>query len=415
MSRFPVAPLLLFLLLQPILHAEETPRLARIREALASVSQPVRIVCFGDSVTGIYYHSGGRSSYPELLAEALAQRFPSGELEVVNAGRSGHTSTNGLARIAQDVIVHRPHLVTVMFGLNDVAKSSLPLYRKDLGEIVRRCRAAGAEVVLCTPNAVDETEARPIAEVAAFAETARILAKDLGLPLCDVHASFESMRIESPEEWSLSMNDEIHPNLRGHRRIAEALLSLISGEAAKLPDGPVPTAPLRFTLEALKSGRAVRVLAMPPADALVADALKAAVPGIAVELVAWPVDGLDGPALVKDAARRARSLAPDLVVVSPPRRTMREGDPDLLHQQKWIVCNSMSRGAREWDVVRVHPAVFEPEVGATSARADSMVRSLASAQDIGLIDRAEGETKPGADLFHQWFLDRIREADAGRP
>jgi len=27
-------------------------------------NQPVKIVCLGDSVTGVYYHTGGRRAYP---------------------------------------------------------------------------------------------------------------------------------------------------------------------------------------------------------------------------------------------------------------------------------------------------------------------------------------------------------------
>ena len=37
--------------------------------------QPLTIVCMGDSVTGIYYHTGGRLAYPEILSSALRKCF----------------------------------------------------------------------------------------------------------------------------------------------------------------------------------------------------------------------------------------------------------------------------------------------------------------------------------------------------
>jgi len=36
-----------------------------------SDSEPLKIVCFGDSVTGVYYHTGGRRAWPELLQLVL--------------------------------------------------------------------------------------------------------------------------------------------------------------------------------------------------------------------------------------------------------------------------------------------------------------------------------------------------------
>ena len=195
----------------------------------------MRIVCFGDSVTGIYYHSGGRRAYAELIDETLAKRHPKTDVSVFNAGISGHTTTNGLGRLQQHVLVHKPHLVTVMFGLNDVAKGSIELYRKNLIEIVTKCRAAGSEVILCTPNAVSETPDRPVAKVAAFAEVARAVAREWVVPLCDPHAGLGALKARDPEAWRLSMSDEIHPNLRGHRRLTESLLGVIEEKRSPFP------------------------------------------------------------------------------------------------------------------------------------------------------------------------------------
>lgn len=392
------------LLLGPLaLEAADTPALVRIREVIASGENEVRVVCFGDSVTGVYYHTGGRSAYPEVIRDALATRHPGSRVKVINAGKSGHTTTNGLGRIQQDVLVHKPHLVTVMFGLNDVAKGNIELYRKNLVEIVNKCRAAGAEVILATPNAVSETPDRPIAQVAAFAEVARIVAGQLSVPLADAHASLGALRERDPETWRLSMSDEIHPNLRGHRRLAETILGVIEGNAIALPDDESAPAPLSLTLTKLQKSLPVKILAMPPFDGFAAEAMAAVHPGATVTVIPWPTDGLNRHTLMKDAAHRVRPLTPDLVILSIPRGSESKDSEEFIRTQMWIANNSLSRGAREWDVIVVHPSVVSPPDGETEKDRDRLIRAIVPAQDIGLIDRDSGDQSTAQELFTDWL------------
>ena len=49
--------------------------------------QPVKIVCFGDSITGVYYHTGGLRAYAEMLEIALKRTYPRSELQVINVAK----------------------------------------------------------------------------------------------------------------------------------------------------------------------------------------------------------------------------------------------------------------------------------------------------------------------------------------
>lgn len=385
------------------LEAADTPALLRIREVIASGENEVRVVCFGDSVTGVYYHTGGRSAYPEVIRDALKTRHPESRVKVINAGKSGHTTTNGLGRIQQDVLVHKPHLVTVMFGLNDVAKGSIDLYRKNLIEIVTKCRAAGAEVILCTPNAVSETPDRPIAKVAAFAEVARAVANQMSVPLADPHASLGTLRESDPETWRLSMSDEIHPNLRGHRRLAETILGVIEGEAVALPDDKPAPAPLSFTLAKLQKNLPVKVLAMPPFDGLAAEAVQSVHPGANVTVMPWPTGGMNRYTLMKDAAHRVRPLTPDLVIIAVPRAATSKDTEEFIRTQMWIAANSLSRGSREWDVIIVHPEVFDGPPSDGEKAHDHLIREIVPAQDLPLVDRrGQGGA---AETLREWLAN----------
>lgn len=385
------------------IEAADTPALRRVREMIASGETEVRVVCFGDSVTGIYYHTGGRSAYPEVIHEALTARYPGSKLKVFNAGKSGHTTANGLGRIQQDVLAHKPHLVTVMFGLNDVAKGNIDLYRKNLIEIVTKCRAAGAEVILATPNAVAETPDRPVEKVAAFAEVARTLAKDLSVPLADAHAFLGALHSTRPEAWRLSMSDEIHPNLRGHRRLAETILAVIEGRAVELPDDPPVLAPLSFTLAKRQKNLPITVLAMPPFDDFAAEAIATVYPGAKVTVIPWPTGGMNRYTLMKDAAHRVRPISPDLVIIAVPREAEAKNTEEFIRTQMWIANNSLSWGGRGWDVIVVHPSVIGAPDGEIEKNQDRLIRAIVPAQDLGLVVRDPGHQGTAQEVFTDWL------------
>lgn len=65
---------------------------------LRALDKETTIVCLGDSVTGVYYHTGGHRAYPEMLELAFRQIQPDAPMRVINAGISGQTTTDGLAR-----------------------------------------------------------------------------------------------------------------------------------------------------------------------------------------------------------------------------------------------------------------------------------------------------------------------------
>src|SRR6187200_1498548 len=82
--------------------AADKPAVAAVVKRLAS-GEPTRIVCFGDSITGAYYHTGGERAWCDMLGIALTQIYPQARVEMVNAGISGQTTVQGLARIEKDV------------------------------------------------------------------------------------------------------------------------------------------------------------------------------------------------------------------------------------------------------------------------------------------------------------------------
>lgn len=377
----------------------KAPLLKSQRDALKE-GKPVRVVCFGDSVTGVYYHTGSRRAYTDMLGLALRQTFPKADVTMTNAGISGHTTREALARLDRDVLRHKPTLVTVMFGLNDVARLPIEEYRKNLGEIVTRCRAAGAEVLLCTPNNVITTGDRPAEKLIEYCKVVHDVGRGLNVPVCDVYAELEALRMRDALAWRLLMSDEIHPNMDGHKRIAETIAHAITGTSASLVDIPPPTPWLARTSARLKEGRPIRVIAMPPFDEQMSVALKNEVPEAKLEVTRWPTAGKSLTELEQDAKSRIRAAAPDLVVIAAPR-TDRSGNLDaFIHDYAWLMNWSLNFGSGGWDCVVVHPSVLAPTPAGEN---DDLIRRLVHAQDLPIIDRAPGDQRSVEEILRDWF------------
>jgi lysophospholipase L1-like esterase len=163
------------------------------------------IVAFGDSLT---YGTGASEaeSYPAVLAQLIKR-------DVVRAGVPGDTTAGGLARLAGVLEEHRPALVIVCLGGNDMLrKADEAQTRRNLRGILSAIKGRGIAVVL-----VGVPRPALITSAPAFYEE---LAREFGIP-------YEGKIVTSVLYKSELKSDPIHPNAQGYRRIAEALADLL--------------------------------------------------------------------------------------------------------------------------------------------------------------------------------------------
>lgn len=359
-------------------------------------AKPITIVCLGDSVTGVYYHTGGRRAYPEMLEVAIKQAIPNANVKVINAGISGHSTDNGLKRLDNDVLRHKPDLVTISFGLNDMTRLSEEQYGKNLETLVARCRDAKAAVVLCTPNSVITTGGRPIEKLKRYCDVIHSVGKSLSVPVCDQFAAGEAFRAKEAWAFRCLLSDEIHPNMDGHKMMAQELCRTITGKEVSLANvGPLQPALVK-TKALIESGKPVKVLAMPPFDTQVGPAIKQLSSQAKVEVTAWPTAGKSLADIEQAAKQTVRAMKPDLVIVAVPAGLTAASDEEFFRSYSWIMNWSLSFGHQEWDCLVVHPSVATPD------RADprqELIRRLVKAQDLTLIDRPTGDAFSAEALF----------------
>ena len=382
------------------------PELVRRLES----GEPTTIVCLGDSVTGVYYHTGGRRAYPEMLELAIKQAFPTARLTLVNAGISGHSTVDALARLDRDVLDHKPQLVTVMFGLNDVVRVPLPEFRDNLATIVAKCRQVGAEVLLCTPNGVIDTPGRPIVRLAEYHDAVKEVGRTLRAPVCDVAAAYDRIRTVDPRGWRLLLSDQIHPNMDGHRWNAREICRAAVGREVSLESASPPWPAVPKSLARMQAGEAVRILAMPPYHTFVAEALAAAFPQAKCEVLEWVSDGQSLSELEESARKVRQNPAIDLVVLAVPAAATPGAEPTEaeIWSFSWILNHSLAFGRQEWDVVVVAPSTTGGRLTAESAAREEFTRRMVRAQDLSLIARtqADGDAPPGAVLA-RWFRSQV--------
>jgi len=168
-------------------------------------SRGENIICFGDSLTeGVGAGSG--EDYPSILARQIAQ-------PVINAGRRGDTSADGLARLEREALERNPRVVIVLFGGNDfLRKIPMSETQRNLAEIVKRIHERGAMAALVGLRLglfADEYGPiyRKIAEKNGALYIPEVLKGILGDP-----------KLKS---------DAVHPNAAGYRLMAERIVTRV--------------------------------------------------------------------------------------------------------------------------------------------------------------------------------------------
>jgi lysophospholipase L1-like esterase len=168
------------------------------------------VLAFGDSLT---FGTGAddEQSYPAVLAGLIGRK-------VVRDGVPGETTAQGLQRLEGSLEAHRPRLLLLCLGGNDLLRRvDSAQTESNLRAMVRLARDRDVEVVLIG-----------VPEAALFGGTAplyRRVADELRIPL-------EEDALTDVLHDNALKSDGIHPNAEGYRRIAQALAALLRDAGA---------------------------------------------------------------------------------------------------------------------------------------------------------------------------------------
>lgn len=177
---------------------------------LAPLAADAVILAFGDSIT---YGSGANSteSYPAVLAGLTGRT-------VVNAGVPGELSADGLKRLPAALGEHRPQLLILCHGGNDLLrKQDDGAPAGNLEAMVRLAEARGVAVVLIGVPKLGFGLEVP--------ELYKRLASAHRLP-------YEGKIVARIEGDRALKSDPIHPNAAGYRLLAQRIHALLKETGA---------------------------------------------------------------------------------------------------------------------------------------------------------------------------------------
>lgn len=218
-------------------------------------ARALHLVHMGDSITeGQYIDPSIRWS--SLVSRRLAERFGEDRFMSINRGISGETTRMGLERYPGDVQQSTPDVMTLQFGLNDcncwdtdhgLPRVSEAAFVANLAEMVDRARVFGArEIIMATNHRTLRRQPLPSGEVfedanARYSELLREVAKDKGLPLCDIRAAFEPYSDEELDRLLLPYPDHLHLSVEGNAVYADVIWPFVESAMESLLSPPAST------------------------------------------------------------------------------------------------------------------------------------------------------------------------------
>lgn len=177
---------------------------------VSPLSSDATILAFGDSLT----HgtgAGGSESYPAVL-ERLSGRT------VINAGIPGEETIQGKERLPAILDENEPDLLILCHGGNDMLrKRNGQQMLENLRAMIREAQARNIPVVLIS-----------VPKPTIFLSTADVygeLAEEFNIPIED------EILADILSDNSLK-SDQIHPNARGYKMMAETIYALLQKSGA---------------------------------------------------------------------------------------------------------------------------------------------------------------------------------------
>ncbi|MCI0750402.1 MAG: arylesterase [Flammeovirgaceae bacterium] len=184
---------------------------------LQASSAPKTILFFGDSLTAGYGLSP-EEAFPALAEKKLKQLGKN--CKVINAGLSGETSAGGLSRI--DWMLKQPIDIFVLeLGANDGLRG-LPLTdtRKNLQLIIDKVKARNPNVKIVVAGMMVPPNMGP-----EYSEGFKKIFPEIARKNSATLLPFLLEGVAGNEK--LNQADGIHPNVEGHKIVAETVVNII--------------------------------------------------------------------------------------------------------------------------------------------------------------------------------------------
>ena len=205
----------------------------------------MKILFYGDSITDMGRHREEEHpafkmglEYPNFIAGELSYADPQ-KYEYVNRGISGNRIVDLYARIKADCWNHKPDLLSILIGVNDVWHEwdkhngvELDRFEKMYRILIEETKAVlpNTKIIICEPfilkgEATDGEERwAHFLQVKEYAKVVKKIAEDYGLYFVPLQEKFD----EVAEKYGVTyyLYDGVHPTAAGAKLIANEWLKV---------------------------------------------------------------------------------------------------------------------------------------------------------------------------------------------
>ena len=189
-------------------------------------NRTINIVFHGHSVPAGYFKTpqvNTIEAYPNILLKKLKAIYPFAVINVIVTAIGGENSVQGAERFESDVLIHKPDLILIDYGLNDRV-SGLDKAYVAWNQMIKQAKDKGIKVILLTPSpdqSVNNDDADN--ELKKHANQILQIATENQIGLADIYQAF-SFLYTNKNQLSKYMSQVNHPNELGHELIANELI-----------------------------------------------------------------------------------------------------------------------------------------------------------------------------------------------
>ncbi len=189
-------------------------------------NRTINIVFHGHSVPAGYFKTpvvNTTSAYPNLFLQKLKSIYPYTVVNVIVTAIGGENSVSGAQRFKEEVLIHKPDILFIDYGLND---RGLGLEKASVAwnQMIKEAKDQNIKVILLTPSpdqSVDYDD--PNNELKQHSNQIIKLAKENHVGLVDSYKAFE-FSYSDREELVKYMSQVNHPNEKGHELITNEII-----------------------------------------------------------------------------------------------------------------------------------------------------------------------------------------------
>ena len=190
-------------------------------------NRTINLVFHGHSVPAGYFKTpvvNTTAAYPALVLNKIKAQYPFAVVNSIVTSVGGENSVQGAERFDDDVLIHKPDVLFIDYGLNDRDLTLEQSYQA-WSDMIRKAKKQHIKVILLSPSPDQSVDYHdPDNKLKKQADQIITLAQENHVGLVDSYQAFEFLYGDK-NKLKEYMSQGNHPNKKGHELIASEIIN----------------------------------------------------------------------------------------------------------------------------------------------------------------------------------------------